>query len=485
MKDPYQSLLMALVLTLLFPYFLISAILEASIWFASKSWRGRAVATVKDLKKVYHFKGRTYYKEWFEIPVITYQVGDAVYTEEYSHAEQRAGFYTVSQEIPILYNEAHPKEFIFEGEYSNSDIFSCLIAEPVVCLVMLCLAVYGYANYYLGTHELLFEKETWETLASPFPYKMDNHDFSWWRDDNTDTLEEYIEEAILHFRQLDERIGQEQGGRAYDDYRGRYEKAAKDASRDLADLCSQCIAQFSIQCGLKGEEAAIWKSVYAEFLRQICPEAAPPAGVYSMEEALFMMAAVGDARSLNLSWRDAPEENIGLFLAASCAGRHSVAEMFSYEPSVKDKIVQGFSGFIPLYMEEVNGYLEYRPGYGDSGSKDAYPPLDPDPVYAVYDYTMEQYFDTGSFETALWEGAVFAHAHLLSRLEANPGLGKLERFQDENNFFAEFDPQKGPDFYFSEEREYRPDSLRQLYHSWEWCAIDAEGRRQRFSEQWK
>ncbi len=146
-----------------------------------------------------------------EIPVITYQVGDAVYTEEYSHAEQRAGFYTVSQEIPILYNEAHPKEFIFEGEYSNSDIFSCLIAEPVVCLVMLCLAVYGYANYYLGTHELLFEKETWETLASPFPYKMDNHDFSWWRDDNTDTLEEYIEEAILHFRQLDERIGQEQG----------------------------------------------------------------------------------------------------------------------------------------------------------------------------------------------------------------------------------------------------------------------------------
>ncbi len=204
-----------------------------------------------------------------------------------------------------------------------------------------------------------------------------------------------------------------------------------------------------------------------------------------MEEALFMMAAVGDARSLNLSWRDAPEENIGLFLAASCAGRHSVAEMFSYEPSVKDKIVQGFSGFIPLYMEEVNGYLEYRPGYGDSGSKDAYPPLDPDPVYAVYDYTMEQYFDTGSFETALWEGAVFAHAHLLSRLEANPGLGKLERFQDENNFFAEFDPQKGPDFYFSEEREYRPDSLRQLYYSWEWCAIDAEGRRQRFSEQWK
>ena len=172
--------------------------------------------------------------------------------------------------------------------------------------------VFCFAHYYLGTHELLFERETWESLISSFPYETEEYNFSVWDDRDTGALERYMEETILHFRQIDEKIEAKKRGKSYRDYRSKYEDAAKGVSRDLADLCSQCIAQFSIQCGLKGEKAAIWKSVYAEFLRQICPEAAPPAGVYSMEEALFMMAAVGDARSLNLSWRDAPEENIGL-----------------------------------------------------------------------------------------------------------------------------------------------------------------------------
>lgn len=150
MKDSHELQLIALVLIFISPYLLISAMLEASIWISSKSWHGRLVATVKEIKRVWHFRGRTYYKEWFEIPIITYQVGDTIYTEEYSHAEEREGVYTVGQEIPIHYNEENPKEFIIEGEYPDSDRFSCLIM--CICIAVLCFAVYCFVNYHPGAH---------------------------------------------------------------------------------------------------------------------------------------------------------------------------------------------------------------------------------------------------------------------------------------------------------------------------------------------
>ena len=56
MKDSYESQIIALVLILISPYLLISAMLEASIWISSKSWHGRLVATVKEIKRVWHFR---------------------------------------------------------------------------------------------------------------------------------------------------------------------------------------------------------------------------------------------------------------------------------------------------------------------------------------------------------------------------------------------------------------------------------------------
>lgn len=193
-----------------------------------------------------------------------------------------------------------------------------------------------------------------------------------------------------------------------------------------------------------------------------------------------MMETVAEVQSSGWNRQNDPEESICLYLAASCAGRHFAAVMLSYGSSVKDTLVQEHSGFISAYIECVNEYLEYRPGYGDNGSRDAYPPLAPEPVYAVYDYTMERYFETGSFETALRDGAVFDRTHLLSCLQANPDLGRLERLQDEHNFFADFDPQKGPDFYFHEDKDYRSDSLYYLYYCWEWCILNAQSRHSMF-----
>ncbi|NBI73292.1 hypothetical protein D3Z50_20040 [Clostridiaceae bacterium] len=476
MKNPYEAWVIAAVLIVLFPYILLSTILEISIWIASKSWHGRLSATVKEIKRVRRSRGRGRGEEWFEIPIITYQVGDTTYTEEYSHAEKREGFYLAGQEIPILYNETNPKEFIIEGEYSDSDRFSCFIAGPVTCLVVLVIAADCFGSYYLSTHELLSEKETWQELDSAFIYHRDEFDFSLWDAHNMDALEERIEKTILHFRQIDKNIEQNWEKREYNDYRTRYVKAATRASRDLADFCSQCMSQFLLRCNLKEEDDAVWKSVYAGFLRQVCPGTSPPAGVYSMEEVLFIMETVAELQSSGWDRQNDPEESIGLYLAASCAGRHFTAVMLSYEASIKDMIVQEHSGFIPAYIEGVNEYLECRPRYGDNGSRDAYAPFDPESVYAVYDYTMERYFETGSFETALWDGAVFAQAHLRSRLQAHPDLGKLERLQDEHNFFADFDPQKGPDFYFHEDKEYRFDSLYYLYDCWEWCILNAQSR---------
>ena len=206
MNTPYLSQFYAFFFLLLFPMFLIPVILELWIWFACRSWHGTATATITEIKKDYRSRGRYgLFKHWFEFPVITYQVEDSTYTKEYPHAHKPLGTYQVGQKLPILYNEKYPKEFIIQGEYSDTNIFSCLFLGPIACIIFLFVVGSYYADYYLGTHELLFEKQTWEDLGASVSDFSDWDYYSTWDSDCTRRLENEIEETLLHFRQIDKK----------------------------------------------------------------------------------------------------------------------------------------------------------------------------------------------------------------------------------------------------------------------------------------
>jgi hypothetical protein len=486
MNTPYLSQFYAFFFLLLFPLFLIPVILELWIWFACRSWHGTATATITEIKKDYRSRGRYgLFKHWFEFPVITYQVEDSTYTKEYPHAHKPLGTYQVGQKLPILYNEKYPKEFIIQGEYSDTNIFSCLFLGPIACIIFLFVVGSYYADYYLGTHELLFEKQTWEDLGASVSGFSDWDYYSTWDSDCTRRLENEIEETLLHFRQIDKKIEEKKGTKSYNDYRRQYGEAADRASRNLADTYAQCISEFLIKCHLDGEEDVIWQSAYAEFLRQLCPQSAPKSGPYSMEELAFMMDIVAAAQQSDLDRRFDPEESIGLFLAVSSLQFHSAAEIFSYNSSIKEKILLGSPYFIPPYLEEVSWYQEYVQRHYDEQHPDAYPPIDPDPVYEVYFYTIEQYLSTGSFQAALWNGSVFAHDQILSRQKADPSLKKLDRYQDRNNPLHGFDPKADPDSYFNSGKDCEDFSPLYLYRRYQSYINYFESRHQKFSEKWK
>ncbi|NBI69990.1 hypothetical protein D3Z50_02685 [Clostridiaceae bacterium] len=459
------------------PFMFTSAIMDLKLWISSRVWHGRVISTVEEVKKDYHLELRPYRKKWFEFPVITYRVGDTVYKKECPGSERAVGFYTAGQQIPILYNEQSPEECMFEGQFSSIGSRIWLFVYPFICLLTLILAVDCCAEDAFNSHETRYEglygEKTWRDLAFSFDGGTNGCDYSGWNSDDACSLERNIREAILHFRRINEKTEKKLGKRSYRKYRDKYEEAAICASRKLADIYSQCISQFLVRCGLDGEETRIWRSAYSEFLRQICPDAAPDAGVYSMEELTFMMRIVSAARDYDFKKRSDPEESIGLFLAASCAGLHHTADILSFEPSIKEKILRGFDGFLPRYIEDVNEYLK------------CVPRLEPEPVYAVYSYTVKRYLDTGSFETALWDGSVFAHEQLLSRLQEHPDLEKTARFQDNRNPFSDFNPEAGSKYYFHHTTQYGKDSPPYLYHAWENNLEFYLERHKEFFEGWR
>ena len=136
-------------------------------------------------------------------------------------------------------------------------------------------------------------------------------------------------------------------------------------------------------------------------------------------------------------------------------------------------------------LEEVSWYQEYVQRHYDEQHPDAYPPIDPDPVYEVYFYTIEQYLSTGSFQAALWNGSVFAHDQILSRQKADPSLKKLDRYQDRNNPLHGFDPKADPDSYFNSGKDCEDFSPLYLYRRYQSYINYFESRHQKFSEKWK
>ena len=455
-------------------------------WIVCRKWKGYAGATIKEIKggqeKVYY--GKWFYR-WkrYEYPVVTYQVGEETYVYEYSYAKKGPGVLSIGQAIPILYNDRDPKEFIFQGAYSEDDLlglFSSFVFFPGLCLACLVFTLHFF-GYFLDTRTLLYDPETGYMFSDTFGdfqthYPTEHPSF-------VDGLEETTKETTQHFIEMEATI-RNMGRWRYDAYRKRYERAAVNASRQLANIYSQGISQLSAQYdlgdGWKDEQETVWQSAYSDYLRRICPQIAPEAGRYSIEELAFMLKILlmTSGRDPDLTERDDPEESIGLSFAATFAGYSAAASALSYDPSIQEKIEQRALGCIPFLIEEVDKYLvRCQRLYGD---EEAYPPLDREAIYAVYSYTMERYHDTGSFETALWDGAVFAREHLLARVQADPSLKKLARFQPENDPLSGFDPQIGPVACFHPKEEPEELSPGALFREQAAFIRDNQSRHNRF-----
>lgn len=471
--------------------FLPSTLSDIRVWIVSRKWKGYAGATVKEVKGG---REKIHYGKWFyrwrqyEYPVISYQVGEETYVQEWSYARRDLGGYSVGEVLPILYNDKDPKEAIFQGECSEDDLlglFLTFVFMPGICIACSVFMIGSFVSF-LNMRVLLYDRETAYIFSGYFDryqthYLTEYPSF-------TDGLEEAVEETIQHFGQMEAKI-EKMGRWRYDTYRRRYEKAAVQASRQLAAIYSQSITQLSAQYGpgdgWEGGQETIWQSVYSDFLRQTCPQIAPEAGRYSIEELTFMLKILlmTSGRESALEDRDDPEESIGLSFAATFAGYRSAAAALSYDPSIQEKIEQRAVGCVPYLVEEVDGYLERcRRRYED---EEAYPPLDREAVYAVYSYTMERYDDTGSFQTALWDGSVFAQEHLLARVQEDPSLKELARFQEWNDPLSGFDPQAGPEACFHPREEPEALSPGSLFIEQEDFVRYNQDRHDRFYKKWE
>ena len=111
--------------------------------------------------------------------------------------------------------------------------------------------------------------------------------------------------------------------------------------------------------------------------------------------------------------------------------------------------------------------------------------MDREAVYAVYSYTMERYEDTGSFQTALWDGSVFAQEHLLARVQEDPSLQELARFQEWNDPLSDFDPQTGPEACFHPGEKPEALSPGSLFIEQEDFVRYNQDRHDRFYKKWE
>ena len=105
-----------------------------------------------------------------------------------------------------------------------------------------------------------------------------------------------------------------------------------------------------------------------------------------------------------------------------------------------------FPGYIALYLDRIDlPVLQNRKKYG----KERYTRLNLDAVRSVYEYMTDRYQETGSYEDALWESSVFAHEQIISRMQADPTLKGLARYEPENNPLSGFDVREGREAYLN------------------------------------
>ncbi len=447
---------------ILFPF----TISKIRIWIQSKRWRGCAEGKVEEVIKRYYRRRKELVGKWYEYPVISYQVGDTTYREEYPHARKELGFYTRHKRLPIRYNEHKPEEFIIQGEYSDYDVIQWLLyflVMPAFCIAAAGFFAHDMVSLYHST-QTLYDEEIGQDLGDPFSqYKFLPDLFR--KFGYIDGLENQVEATVRRFRQkaeLLEEMKREGDGR-YQEYCIRYERTADRASRQLADIYAASLSLCFPESELEEEKELIWQSVYSDYMRQICPQAAPGEGVYTLKELSSLMEIM--SRMVAPYWWRGPEECMGLTLATSYAELHSAVSRLSCNPRIKEKIEEGIPAFVPYFIQQENQELETQRMHHNQD--DAYPPIDREAVDSVYSYTVERYLFSGSFQTALWEGAVYAQSQILSRQQADPSLESLARYEEEENPLFDFDPQGDPDAYFHSEIWGAFSDPRTLLREWE------------------
>lgn len=135
------------------PAFLPSTVSGIRVWIVSRKWKGYAGATVKEVKGG---REKIHYGKWFyrwrqyEYPVISYQVGEETYVQEWSYARRDLGGYSVGEVLPILYNDKDPKEAIFQGECSEDDLlglFLTFVFMPGICIACSVFMIGSFVSF--------------------------------------------------------------------------------------------------------------------------------------------------------------------------------------------------------------------------------------------------------------------------------------------------------------------------------------------------
>lgn len=428
----------------------------------AKKWRGEVMGVITEIKEDFRYR-KLFHKEWYEYPVLAFTVEHVSYRLPYPRKKEGIGYYEMGQSIPLLYNQDNPNEFAFSGEFSGFFYYLGQFFSLVFSIACLGLFLFNFKQYYLGTHELLFEQETWTELETSFSSYEGRDSFDYFGELRHDT-----EEAIEHFQRLDRMIEKKQGWKNYDAYRGQYLQSATVVSRSLGDAFSGLVGTFYEECGLEGEKETIYQSAYADFLREVSPSAFNEPGRYSLEE-LFFLADMADFYVLREKiYREDPEESIGLSLAVCNIKIEAAMDMFGFRDPVKETMDKWFDKYIVLYMDRVDEYLlDYEE-----------PPLNRNAVDSVYKYVIEIYHSTGSFQKALWNGSIFAQNQAVSRLEEQPYLRTVKRYADENNPLSAFRPEQGMEVFLTSTNSESARTPKYYLDNWEYFieTIDKEQR---------
>ena len=428
------TLFYAWLLLLLFLAGFFGLIQEFLLWKRARKWRGAATGTVVEIRKNYRYRG-LFVKRWYEYPVIAYKAGSRSFRQEYTRRKRELGYYEPGEHYPLIYNEDNPSEFAFGDTFSGFFYYAGQALMLAVTIISLYYSAHFFMNHYLDTHELLWEEQTWADLERPLA-AYQGMEFSNLYNYTIDNLDTRLEEDVEHFRRVGGMVEAQKSGKHDETYQNRYRASAIAAADSLGGTFSGIVGTFFEECGLEGQREAVYQSAYAGFLERVCPDAAPAPGLYSLDELLILVNFIHDSGLNPYEYRDDPEESIGLSLAVSYARLDAELALSGGDETVRTAVSDCFPGYVSLYLDQIDLHvLENRKKYG----KEHYTRLNREAILSVYSYTAARYQGPDSFETALWEGSVFAREQMTARMQADPALRGLVRYGAENNPLAEFD----------------------------------------------
>jgi len=442
-SDPL-TLFYASLLLLLFLAGFFGLIKEFRLWKRARKWRGAATGTVVDIHKDYRYH-RLFIKRWYEYPVIAYKAGSQSFRQKYTRRKRELGYYQLGEQYPLIYNEDNPGEFAFGDAFSGFFYYAGQALMLAVTIFSLYYSAHFFMNHYLDTHELLWEEQTWADLERPLA-AYQGMEFSNLYNYTLDNLDTRLEEDVEHFRRVEDMVEEQRGGKNYQTYQNRYRASALAAADSLGGTFSGIVGAFFEECGLDGQREAVYRSACAGFLERVCPDAAPGPGLYSLDELLILVNFIHDSGLNPYEYRDDPEESIGLSLAVSYARLDAELALLGGGEAVRTAAADCFPGYVSLYLDQIDLHvLENRKKYG----KERYTRLNREAILSVYSYTAARYQGPDSFETALWDGSVFAWEQMTARMQADPALRGLVRYGAENNPLSEFDAGMGKDAFLS------------------------------------